>query len=50
VHNVLPRVAGKKRAVNHYVANVAVPTAIQKRRDIINSFNNFCVNESIFSV
>jgi hypothetical protein len=29
--HVLPRVAAKKRAVIHYAANVAVPTAIRTR-------------------
>jgi hypothetical protein len=46
--HVLPRVAAKKRAVIHYVVNVAVSTAIQKSRNIMNSSNNFCINESIY--
>jgi hypothetical protein len=46
--HVLPRVAVKKRVVIQYVANVAVPTAIQKSRDIMNSSNNFCISESIY--
>jgi hypothetical protein len=44
----LPRVAAKRRAVNHYVVNVAVTTAIQKSRNIMNSSNYFCINESIY--
>ena len=46
--HVLPRVAAKKRAVIHYVANVAVPTAIWKCRNIMYYSNNFCTNESIY--
>jgi hypothetical protein len=58
VHNVLtcavdehahfPRVAAKNRAVICFVVNVAVPTAIQKSRNIRNSSNNFCINASIY--
>ena len=46
--HVLPRVTAKKHAVIHYVANVAVPTAIRKSRNIMNSSNNFCINGSIY--
>jgi hypothetical protein len=46
--HVLPRVAAKKRAVIHCVVNVAVTTAIWKSRNIMNSSNKFCINESIY--
>jgi N-acetyl-gamma-glutamylphosphate reductase len=38
----------KKQAVIHYVANVAVPTAIRKSPNIMDFSNDFCTNESIY--